>query len=252
VGAAYDYWEIGNFDLDSPDTFCIDAEGDYILYRNLKVHGAGSTGIHNAGATYNTFINCEIYSNGSGGIYLEGGAKVISCYVHDNTADGIDSNAYSLLVENCIIEANTTNGISLNNATQQMVINNTIDGNGEIGIEVARDLGPVTILNNLITNHTTGAALGIYSNAGANEGHPHWQDYNAFYNNTTDVDTGFEKGSHSVDLSGDPYTNRTGHDFSLNNTAGAGAACRKAGFGPIGHLGSPIGTSYVDIGALNS
>lgn len=65
-------------------------------------------------------------------------------------------------------------------------------------------------------------------------------------NNTTDISTAnilFSTGF--VTLSGNPFTNAGSNDFSLNNTAGAGAACRAAGFNTL-----PGGTtvSYEDIG----
>lgn len=52
-------------------------------------------------------------------------------------------------------------------------------------------------------------------------------------------------GANSVTaLTGDPFTDAASGDFSLNNTAGAGADCRAAGIGPAGQ------TSYIDIGAV--
>lgn len=50
-----------------------------------------------------------------------------------------------------------------------------------------------------------------------------------------------------VALSGDPFTNAGSNDFSLNNTAGAGAACRSAGFPSVFPRGTT--SSHVDIGA---
>lgn len=50
----------------------------------------------------------------------------------------------------------------------------------------------------------------------------------------------------NIVLSGDPFVNRTGGNFALNNTAGAGAACRAAGFPGA----APAGTGYLDVGAL--
>ena len=50
----------------------------------------------------------------------------------------------------------------------------------------------------------------------------------------------------NIILSGDPYTNQ-GIDYSLNNTAGAGAACRAAGFPGARTDGN--NTGYGDVGA---
>ena len=43
-----------------------------------------------------------------------------------------------------------------------------------------------------------------------------------------------------------PFTNAAGGDYSLNNTAGQGAACRSVGFSGT----APFGTGYNDIGPL--
>jgi hypothetical protein len=51
----------------------------------------------------------------------------------------------------------------------------------------------------------------------------------------------------SVTLSGDPFTSAATGDFSLNNTAGRGAACRAAGI-PTTFTGGST-TAHVDIGA---
>lgn len=69
-------------------------------------------------------------------------------------------------------------------------------------------------------------------------------------NNTTNVSAAnvlFSIGF--VALSGNPFTNAGSNDFSLNNTAGAGASLRAAGFNTF-----PGGTtaSYEDIGAAQS
>ncbi len=54
-------------------------------------------------------------------------------------------------------------------------------------------------------------------------------------------------GPNDVTLSGDPTTAGASNNFALNNTSGAGAACRAAGFPGVLAVG---GTGYRDIGAL--
>lgn len=51
-----------------------------------------------------------------------------------------------------------------------------------------------------------------------------------------------------IDLSGDPFTDAANGDFSLNTTAGAGAACRGAGY--PGALLDGVNVGYTDVGAL--
>lgn len=72
---------------------------------------------------------------------------------------------------------------------------------------------------------------------------------NAFYSCGTNYVKygGYVEESGTVTLSASPYTNASGHDFSLNNTAG-GAACRAAGIPGAFSTGTMIG--YPDIGAV--
>lgn len=52
---------------------------------------------------------------------------------------------------------------------------------------------------------------------------------NAFGANSTADKSGVPNLPGDVALSGDPFTDAANGDFTLNNTAGAGAACRNAG-----------------------
>ena len=69
---------------------------------------------------------------------------------------------------------------------------------------------------------------------------------NAFRNNTTANWHNYTASVGDIALSGTPFTS-AGTDFSLNATAGAGAACRAAGI--PGTLPG-AGTVYADVGAL--
>lgn len=77
---------------------------------------------------------------------------------------------------------------------------------------------------------------------------------NAYYNNTSGALSNVAAGDNDVTLTGDPFTSPGGSaDFSLNNTAGAGADCRSAGYpSRVGALGATAGTGYKDIGPLQA
>lgn len=82
------------------------------------------------------------------------------------------------------------------------------------------------------------------------------EDFNAYYGNGTNetnnalpnYTNAVHPGPHSVTLTGDPFVNAAGGNFALNATAGAGAACRNAGF--PGTLRDGVNVGYSDIGAL--
>jgi hypothetical protein len=75
-------------------------------------------------------------------------------------------------------------------------------------------------------------------------------DYNAYGSNTSGPRNGLSAGAHDVSLSADPFTNKAAGDYSLNTTAGGGAACRAAGY--PGAFQGALTTGYLDIGAAQS
>jgi hypothetical protein len=73
-------------------------------------------------------------------------------------------------------------------------------------------------------------------------------DFNAYFSNTSGARSQFQAGAGDVTLTGNPFTNAAGGDFSLNSTSGAGAACRGTGY--PGVFPGGLTTGHVDIGAV--
>ena len=136
------------------------------------------------------------------------------------------------------------------------IFGNVIDGNTLDGINIAdgSTLSLFQIISNLITNHSQASRYGIRVVSGTVAANDLFkiEDYNGFYGNTTDVG-GISKGSNDVTCSADPYAS-VGTDYTLNSTAGGGAALKDAGFPqsppglsgtaiyqPIGFLAAPAG-----------
>lgn len=180
------------------------------------------------------------------------GASVIMtrCYVANNSnsnntyaAMRIASGSY-VCADNVIYNNSGAgpafNGIYCDSFYAGYVAGNIFHSNKNNGVDV---LTPSGVLHNNICTSNTGVGIevngsGTYVNV---------RD-NAYYNNSGG---GFSGGTDvgGVTLSGLPYTN-VASDFSLNATAGAGAACRAAGLpGTIG-VASVVGTGYRDIGPL--
>jgi len=128
---------------------------------------------------------------------------------------------YWMTLEGCVMYGNTLDGT---NMTYNMgsILGCIFVSNGGYGL-----------------NMGTGAA---YSPVQADA----FVNYNAFYNNTSGARNNISAGANDVTLTGDPFVSASGNNFALNATAGAGAACRNAGFPGV----SPFGTGYQDIGAL--
>lgn len=165
------------------------------------------------------FFNCVAHDNTVTGITLSTGGVADRCIADTNTGattDGI-SGGSGATITNCIAYNNGRNGISV--VGQSGVINCIAEANTTTGIIISSS-SPDTILSN-----------------------------NATYNNGTSINIGSGKGNYNINqvtLTGSPFTNAGSRDFSLNNTASAGAACRAAGIPGLTPDG--LTTGYLDIG----
>ena len=190
------------------------------------------------------FTNC----GGTSGTISNGTSLVLTgCVINGNSKSGIYSFSGSpLSVSRCIISSNTGKGINHNGPYAGLnVVNCTIYNNTSDGILLSTHASNTGIRNNIIS---TNGGYGINDDALTQAGVDTKIDYNAFYANTSGArNTTLSASPHDVTLSGDPFTNAAGGDFSLNNTAGAGADCRAAGFPGAMIYG---GTGYLDLGAL--
>lgn len=181
-------------------------------------------------------------------VLVVGDAVVVGCAVHGNTVTGISGtggNAPSII--NCLIYANTgatSDGVKFDYGTQ--IFRSTIYGNGRDGIRIDAFPGIFECMNNVITGN---GGYGINSVTAPSGGNTvaGLIGYNAFHNNTSGARNALGVGVGDVTLAGDPFTNAAGGDFSLNNTAGAGAACRAVAY--PGSFPGATTASYADIGA---
>jgi hypothetical protein len=181
------------------------------------------------GTSYaSTICDSWIHDNSVPGVDASTGGndlQLLNCLITNNTGASSDGVKVQVggLIRNCVIHGNGRHGILLDQnylSIQQSIQNNIITSNGGYGIKFL--VAPVTTISQQI-------------------------DYNAFRANTSGPVNNLTQGAHDVLLTADPYTNAAGNDFSLNTTAGGGAACRAAGF--PGLFPGGLTRGYVDIGA---
>jgi len=179
-------------------------------------------------------IGCEVKNCIAQGILNGYNVVMEGCFIHDNAGDGLATantgdaqqsmsisrtvfyknggkgiqdnsgagNNNFLFMENVAFVQNTSDGWSQNNgaATCNIVINCIFDQNGGFGFSV-------------------GSWKAVY------------QRNNAFFSNASGkYSGGGPVPAGEVVLTGSPFTNPATGDFSLNNTAGAGAACKAAAY----------------------
>lgn len=173
--------------------------------------------------------------------------------IRDNTGDGFRNTTLSgtLSFNSCLITGNGGAGINENLGASVMIIivrGCTICENGGSGLIVAANTQTVTLelVNNVMGGNggynveNLDAQSNIEANLRINRN-------NFYYTSTSGSLFGISSGNGDVSLTGDPFTNSAAGDFSLNNTAGAGADVRAAGFPAVFPGGTT--TSYPDGGA---
>ncbi len=251
---------------------------------NFVIDGNSLTGSRGMNMnTYNVVRNCKVINCLGDGVQLNNGiARLIDsevtactsaaghaavnsngqgcsierCYIHDNTGIAIILGGGGSAVLFCVIASNsgTAQGIVVSGNGQDIIMNNSIYNNGQDGIQFTNNAGlggNSTVRNNLLISNGRYGLNGYTGGNGWGK-FPQWDGNAYFGNGTTNPVNAANPYSNSLDvtLSGQPFTNTSTHDFTLNSTAGAGAACKAAATpGAIPGL-SVLG--YLDMGALQS
>lgn len=158
------------------------------------------------------------------------------------------------VIQNTIIADNGGDGIIQNgNSTHLEVINCSIVRNGSEGILLASSSASRTNSNLIVTRtiFSDNGGAGVDFVSASTRGR---FIQNAFYSNTdgeiTDGNSSLIEGS--ITLTGDPFVDAANGDWRLNNTSGAGAACRGLTYShtDIGSEYSATTTSYYYLGAV--
>jgi hypothetical protein len=246
----------------------ISLAGTKVRVENVIVDGAsltGSKGIANATNVSGVAYKCKALNCKSGGIATFqailceatgcattgaiGSTYCFGCWSHDNTIHGFapsgtfgSANVYV----GCVASNNTgasSDGFGFNGSSASLISNCVAYGNGRDGFRCGN--GSTTqepVINCVATNNSGfgfnvegGSPGAIYVNCAGRS------------NTSGNTNTSSSGSFGFVTLSADPFTNASSNDFSLNNTAGGGAACRAAG--ALGTFPGGSTTGYIDIGA---
>jgi hypothetical protein len=200
------------------------------------------------------------------------GLTLIGNWIHDNACPGVGVNPIGSKIIGNVISNNSggsSDGLAINGGAASgfaVIWGNSIYKNGRHGILFSSGIPPF-MRNNIITDHTAGSAAGIKCSTAALPADPRY-DGNFFYNNTIDrvnlddYGTSTSSGAYSatlssgivvsgsntnavnvatpyvsafdVKLTATPWNNAGSNDFTLNTTAGGGAAVRGKGQPGVG------------------
>jgi hypothetical protein len=258
-------WHVENFVINCASlgtSTGIASSGSYAALRNCKVSNFTVYGVRITGASP-VVADCEV----TGGTAAATAALSVSVapafvvrnYVHDNACVGILLGGASVAVHNLV--ANNTGAASdgIQAANTCVVYGNTVYGSGRHGVYKSDPYAiPTAVRNNLLASNG-GYGLQM-ANAAGLPAHPLY-DGNAYWNNalgarnfsddtTVNPQDAVAPYTNALDviLTGNPFTNAAGGDFTLNNAAGAGAACRAAG--TPGALPGVSQTGKLDLGVF--
>lgn len=237
-----------------------------VSVENIEFNGNNdaTAGITLTGAYQNSGINLNVHNIAGIGVTLSSnGGGLFNSVVSTCTSGGVDTTAIGVFVDGNTVYGNTTYGINsttngdaftrnviFNNSTTGInsgsyadaILYNDIYNNGSDGIlETYQIVGDIT--GNIIVNN---GGWGINMPGSTPSQVASYVRNNAYYNNTSGNLRNAVMGFGDVLLTGSPF-NGPNADFGLNNTAGAGAACRLAGF--PGTLATG-GSGSLDIGVL--
>lgn len=184
-----------------------------------------------------TLVNCEIDSAVAYGIHTVAQIVIIDSYVHDNGDNGFYMDTTSGQVEagffisGSVFKSNGGDGVHHQTTSSSnisscggTIINSAMINNVAAGYHFASGTAATVNLINCIVDSN-----GIGFSGGSAATIVGVQLNNAVWNNST-LRSNFPTSPSEITLTGDPFTNRSAGNFSLNSTAGAGAACKAAGY----------------------
>ena len=195
----------------------------------------GGDGFDGIGTNSAIWLACEADNNTGRGINNASVGPVISCYLHDNTNNGVQAPNRGLF--SSIIDTNSADGIAGTTAMGE-IVGNTVDGNtgaATDGLACTTPGGGVSVwINNIFSNN------GNYG-VNATDGDSVWADYNNYDSNVSGARNNFPTGPNDQALASQ-FTGRAAGDFSI------GTNLKALGF--PGVFPGALSTGYVDIGAV--
>jgi hypothetical protein len=229
------------------------------IFCNIDFDGnsAGTTAIGNSttsGGALWYFRRCTVRNfTGTAGLVAPFGAILDECTVVGNAGIGVSATTIGLDVRNSLVADNTGNGLSFTASASSIVARGSVFARNNHGIACRSiSAGNCAFVDNAgdgINPSTNAAVTGqfphlvnniFYGNGGYGIGMQSSQANllsnigtvrnNAFGSNTSGNYNATITSYGDVTLTADPFTAKASDDYSLNSTAGGGAACKELGY----------------------
>lgn len=231
----------------------VNVTGGRSQLRNLIVKNLSGYGVQTSSSTAFYAVDVEIFGcDTTAGLNVSNAtAFARRLYIHDNTVPGVVAGGGTLVITDSTIESNSgasSDGVQTTGHSV-VLIGVNLYNNGRDGFRItsgAAAAGGSMIVNSIMDSNA--GYGGNFSGAGSSTAEQPSMGYNAYRNNGTAARNNYAAETGAVTLTGIPWTDAPNGDFTLNNTSGAGAACRAAG--APGTIQGMTGTGYRDIGAF--
>ncbi len=196
--------------------------GNIALIRT-EIKNCAGTGC-NANSTTRCWVQgCYLHNNTGDNVIISGTLFMDHSISVNSGAAGVNTGNGAVYCTNCTIANNTGKGIWMSASSPTLEIYNTIIFGNQANNNIVAGTG----------NQYVAGALISRNNAYVSGANGQWNG-----------------SPGDVTITGDPFTNAAAGDYSLNSTAGRGAACKGAGYPGVFPAGTSTGT--LDIGAVQS
>lgn len=225
--------------------------GDKFDGFTVAIDGHGGSG--SFAIAFFSAVSTEVKNSTAQGIYLPNAflvhGSISGCYVHNNGGNGMEFfNAGTkgvMIVDHSIFASNGASGIGVDGIGIDLQISNsTIANNTTDGVVTPASTGTSPLITTNSIYYGNGS-FGISSGASLSGEYlgSHHNGFSGSNSNWTGSPT-------DVTITADPFTASGSGDYSLNATAGGGAALKGAGF--PGAFPGGTSTGHLDIGAVQS
>lgn len=194
-----------------------------VVISGCEIKNCTGSGIHFASGAANT------------GVHIDG-CKITDCNTADTAGEaGISFNGSAtsaLLITNSEVVSNKRENVFWDGLGALALLNCVVydgKGTGGHGVRVSANStrASFSMFNSILYGN---AGYGLNCPSGFDPIANNGIDFNAFGSNTSGARNNTTAGGSDVTLSADPFTNGASDDFSLNATAGGGAACKAVGY----------------------
>jgi hypothetical protein len=213
---AYGLWM--NFSFTGGSTYGFNhsfGSGDSACFYNCEFRNNGSSGFY--GDNVNSFFRCDIRNNGFHGLDIDNDCMIIACKIHNNTQKGVYVIGSLGVLYKTLVYDNGAEGVEVTSNLDFGACNSIINNSGAFGLETGAASQAIAVLENVVYGNNIGINIDGVNGVGLLE----FFDYNAYYNNTTNIAGVTDPFKDSLnDVLGDPrFIDEANDDYRVRQNS---------------------------------